>query len=315
MSQESGRYLLDLKRKKLYPEALREVELLRQQGEGGRWLDVTEAEVRAQLGQPGPALELLERCHLQQPLPEYGLCLMAGLLEACRRPDEAARHFEDLAGRPRLHEATARRVLRYLEKVDRARALSLARRLGPQDAGSSLNLIRQLQKEKLADEALALAEKACQRFPGEPRLKATLIDLQVADIPPDQAAEEWEMLLELKENRNNKAMLSRLVQAYRKAGRLEEARRALVELLQQEPDNLFLKSNMAYVLRDLGQLDAALEMLEQVIQADPKDFYASSAYFSSCRKHHQQARAAAFIRRSGLKQFWSRLKGKSSEVD
>lgn len=307
------RYLRDLKQQRRYSEALSEIAALRERGQHGAWIDVEEADVLARLERPGQALELLERARLEAPLGDYAACLMAGLLENSKRLDEAADLFEELAGRPALSPLVAQRVLRYLDRADPDRALQLARRLGSDTPGSALNLIRQLKKAKRPEEALELAESSARRFPEDEFLSRELTVLQLAGESPEDAAAELETRLSLQAHRGNRQLQERLIQAYRKSGNLEAARTLLLECLDKDPHNLYFKSNLAYVLRDLGQIETALDLLEQVMDGGPKEVHAETAYIATCREHNLTGRAAAYIRKSGRKHLWGRLRKKAPE--
>jgi len=97
----------DLKKQKLYADALAEIASIRADGLGGVVLDVDEADTLARLNRPEAALEILARA--PEPLPEYGQALLAGLLDHAGRAEEAASRFEELAGREQLSPAVGQR--------------------------------------------------------------------------------------------------------------------------------------------------------------------------------------------------------------
>ena len=69
------------------------------------------------------------------------------------------------------------------------------------------------------------------------------------------------------------------------AGRLDEARIYLEELLRQDPDNPDLLYNLGLCYVDLSQLDQGIELLGRCLELAPHHFHACLAFSSGPPAH------------------------------
>jgi tetratricopeptide (TPR) repeat protein len=250
---------------------------------------VQRADCLARLKHPKEALSVLEAC--EEPLPEYGLVLLAGLLEHAGRKFEAEPIFDELAGRTHLQDSVARRVLVHLEKRDPTRAINLARRL-PETPENRIQLSRILQHAGQADAALEVLDHARRADPKNAYVDKEWVMAQIDALSPEEQVDELELALA---TRDNPQLGERLVQAYRKVGRNQEARKMLLQQLTRDPENLYLKTNLALVQRELGEIDQALDLLEAVMDASPGNPISESTYFKTCKDHAKDDRAWQYV--------------------
>ena len=82
------------------------------------------------------------------------------------------------------------------------------------------------------------------------------------------------------------------------AGRLDEARVYLEELLRQDPDNPYLLYNLGLCYVDLGQLDKGIELLNRCLQIAPQHSNACVALGIAYQKKGDLAQAKAFTNRA-----------------
>lgn len=248
------------------------------------------ADALARLNRPVEALAELR----EDELPPYFSALKAGLLHHTGDTEAARERFEELAARPALTPAVLRRVMRYFEGIDPARAAALAARQ-QRTPDAVLAEAEALLKAKQRPEAEKLLRDGLEQFPHHPGLTTELMKLRLEGEPPAVMVEELDALLALSAHRANHGLQNLRVQALRAAGEHGRARDALLEQLDQEPGNHFLRANLSYVLRDLGDLDAALPLMEELLLENPADMFVLNAYFKTCRDHDRRDRASDFV--------------------
>lgn len=306
----SPHHIAQLKRDKQYDQALEAVEALLATAPDNTAWRLERADLLARSQRPDAALSELNDLP-ESRLSPYHLALKAGLLEHAGQSEESRALFEELAGYPHLAPAVLRRVVRFFERVDPARAVHLAQRAGGPDA--LLLEAEALAKKDEPERAVEVLREGLLQYPGHPRLLAQLAELQLRGLPPSEIARELQTLLSLEDNRSNLVLRERLVQALRSAGELVEARQQLLECLRQSPDDHYFRANLAYVQRDLGETGAALDLMEQLLDEQPGDRYVLHAYFKTCRDAGLVERAREFTRtrtaaRPDLRRWWGTMK-------
>ena len=286
-------FVAELRSQGKLQEALREIERLQAMEPHPR-LTLERANLLARLGQPGEALQQLERLN-DSELGDYGLALKAGLLEHGGHKEESQAIFEELAQRPHLGAVAKRRVMQYLEHQDPARAARWAERSAGEGADALQLRAHALIKAKQPEEALQLLQQAVETYPAHQGLRRDLVMLRLEGESAEVVVEELDTLLSMQEHRRNVALRERLVQALRESQQWERAREELLECLHWGGNQHYLRANLAYVLRDMGRLEEALELMEELLLENPGDIHVLGAYFKACREHDAKERAGAFV--------------------
>lgn len=254
--------------------------------------NVTALKLRAQLlidaDQPGDAIVDLRRALDQSPRDTSIILLLAN---AHARDGNTQLQGERLATAVEVSGAGARESLLYAAHLVSEGRESAARSVladARNNSPRNIDILAQSARLALNDNAIGLVRGVIadlEKMPDVPRAPELLQSLRTATLLSENRLDEGLALLQQQaENGDDANAVYAVVQTQLRAGKLDEARAYLDELLANKPDDIGLRLINAALMQAEGKSDETLRELRSIVEANPASEFAVNQLYLQLRR-------------------------------
>lgn len=290
--------IYELKKRRDYPRMEEEVQTALDRHPGDLRFKELLAEANWALGRRSQAAALLREIE-EKAVQRDSFQSLKGTMQLAAGKSEAALESFRAAYALRSQPFYLKRQADCLLQLKRFEdAWALLRRLPDQDDPYCLGAsARALEGMGRIEEARRLYQKILDRTPGDNFARSRLLRLSVKSRDESDPVAEVDRMLRLPSRRNDKALLKLKADQLRERSRFEEAAEVYekLALLTSGKERVFFRRQLAFSCYKARLDDKAYPLLLELVEAEPRDAYLRSTLIGLAKRRGSVSEVAGFL--------------------